>query len=612
MRKILVRKALIMFLFVSLISSNVILRSDRVTAEQTGPLDGGFISVDSNYGDPSTIRVKCFPTNLNEIDVGQYGDTVTVQVDYEIRCEGYWDHAYIDISFVEGGGTDSFDTGNSLAQGSLTISKFMSPGTNFNVKLHARFYDGWPTQELRGEDTAYTVGSTHRIVCPIADFSYTPSNPNTDNIVYFTDLSVDTDGTIVSWLWNFGDGVTSTNRNPSHQYSHSGIYTVTLRAWDNDDCYSDSSKSITMKQKPIVNFSYSPSAPTTVEIIQFYDNSYDNDGTMTSWIWDFGDGTSSTDQSPTHQYTTNGTYTVSLQVTDNDGLAGRKTKSITVKIKPIADFSYTPQSPKPGDTIQFTDLSYDPDGRIVSWSWDFGDQIRLSTQNPAHKYVNDGKYKVILLITDNDGFTATKIINISVKINQLPNADFAYSPSAPTTDDTIQFTDHSTDIDGTITVWSWDFGDSSTSTIQNPTHKYTNSGTYSVSLQVTDDDGASKSKSISVTVKQNIKPKANFTYSASSPKVNESIQFTDGSQDPDGTIVAWSWNFGDGKTSTIKSPTHTYTKVGTYQVSLQVTDNNGAVHSKTTSIVIAKTPGFELILVISAIALVFLWKRKRT
>ena len=108
-------------------------------------------------------------------------------------------------------------------------------------------------------------------------------------------------------------------------------------------------------------------------------------------------------------------------------------------------------------------------------------------------------------------------------------------------------------------------------------------------------------------------PIANFTYSASSMKANESIQFMDKSQDSDGIIVAWSWNFGDGTTSSIQNPTHMYTKVGTYPVTLKVTDNNGFTHSKTMSIEIVKTPGFELIFVICAIALsILLWKKKTT
>lgn len=176
--------------------------------------------------------------------------------------------------------------------------------------------------------------------------------------------------------------------------------------------------------------------------------------------------------------------------------------------------------------------------------------------------------------------------------NTPPTASFTYFPSSPTVDNTIQFTDQSTDSDGTIASWFWDFGDGLTSTLQNPTHQYSAAGTYTVTLTVTDDDGATNSTSQNITVTAiNFPPTTNFTYSPGSPTTDDTIQFTDSSTDPDGTIVSWSWDFGDGGTSTLQNPTHQYSSTGAYTVTLTVTDDNGMTDNYSKSVTVATTEG---------------------
>jgi PKD repeat protein len=134
-------------------------------------------------------------------------------------------------------------------------------------------------------------------------------------------------------------------------------------------------------------------------------------------------------------------------------------------------------------------LSFDPDGTIVAWDWDFGDGGSSTVADPTYSYDDDGVYTITLTVWDDDSGTDVHTDTITVT-NVGPTADFTYFPIEPSILDTVDFTDTSFDPDGTIVAWEWDFDDGDTSTIQNPSHQFTTSGQYSVSLKVWDDDDA--------------------------------------------------------------------------------------------------------------------------
>jgi len=252
----------------------------------------------------------------------------------------------------------------------------------------------------------------------------------------------------------------------------------------------------------------------------------------------------------------------------------------TAEMKPTANFTYTPENPSTQDVIQFTDTSTDPDGTIVSWWWDFDDGANSTLQNPFHKYADNGTYDVSLTVTDDDGANSTVQKQITVD-NVPPVADFTYLPSNPFTIDTIQFTDTSTDSDGTIVSWWWDFDDGANSTLQNPSHKYVNDGSYEVNLTVTDDDGYEDTKIKTIVVKVNQPPEIPTVGGPKYGKIEGSYDYTFVSTDPEGENIRYYIDWGDGTidewigpyaSGSTESVTHTWSKIGDFQIKAKAKD----------------------------------------
>ncbi len=235
---------------------------------------------------------------------------------------------------------------------------------------------------------------------------------------------------------------------------------------------------------------------------------------------------------------------------------------------PVAAFSASPISGKSPLNVKFTDKST---GTPKKWKWDFGDRTTSTKQNPTHKYSKAGVYTVKLTVTNAAGsnpVTKSNYITVTAK----PVAAFSASPISGRVPLNVKFTDTST---GTPTKWKWDFGDGTTSTKQNPTHKYSKAGKYTVTLKVTNAAGintVTKSKYITVAGTSQA-PVADFWGSPLSGKAPLKVTFTEISK---GSPTSWKWDFGDGKYSTEKSPKHTYSAAGTYTVKLTATNAAGS------------------------------------
>ncbi len=224
---------------------------------------------------------------------------------------------------------------------------------------------------------------------------------------------------------------------------------------------------------------------------------------------------------------------------------------------PIAGFSVDKNVITVGTPIQFSDEST---GEITSWLWDFGDGNRSTEQNPSHVYAEKGDFSAKLTVQNKAGNSTTKT---DIGVFQTPVAGLMAKKSA-LVGENVQFTCTS---NGDITSYSWDFGDGGTSTEQNPSHSYNAPGDYTVSLKVSN-HVSDDTKKTQVKILQPVK--ADFSVSTTTAQTGSIIQFTDRSS---GDIASYSWDFGDGETSTEQNPSHSYNDMGNYTVSLKVTNH---------------------------------------
>jgi PKD repeat protein len=355
-----------------------------------------------------------------------------------------------------------------------------------------------------GETSVDTIKVTVLNREPLAAFNYTPQEPAFHEVISFLDASIDEDGSIVSWHWDFGDGAKSTDANTSHAYEDKGTYLVTLTVTDEDGGVGEVTVEVPLKNLlPSARYTYSPTDLNAFDEIKFVDRSSDPEEKQLIYFWDFGDGSTSTEKDPIHIFEFSGTMTVSLTVTDDEGASDTFSKSLIVfpKVRPLADFTFSPEEATVGEQLSFLDKSEDDDGYIISWDWDFGDGDTSSKKDTTHKFSEKGTHYVTLKVTDNDGNqdSVTKTVRI---INLPPQADFTVSDETVKVGKEVSFIDSSNDPEGEPMSYLWDFGDGSTSNQRNPVHKYEESGQYTVELSVSDDEGATSSKSLAVRVQE--------------------------------------------------------------------------------------------------------------
>jgi len=493
------------------------------------------------------------------------------------------------------------------------------------VVHHWTFGDGSPTSTLVSPTHAYLANGTYVVVhtvvrstpngapvCTqsetqtviiqqappvcnlVADYSWnaTAANPL---VIEFHNLSTPLSPTD-SITWIFGDGsANSHDVNPVHTYANAGAYNVCLivKKWPNTTstpCIKYICKTVTAQAPCTLVVDFSWNATTTNPLsIEFHNLSTPLSSTD-SIKWTFGDGTSSLAVNPVHTYTNPGTYTVCLTVKKNSNVAGTtpcirticKTIVIQEPCNLVVDFSWNAAATNPL-MIQFNNLSV-PLAATDSVTWNFGDGSSSYLVSPLHTYANAGTYNVCLIVKKNNNAPGTtpciryicKTVVVQAPCNLVANftwhADSAIAQK-------IWFTNTSTPLSTTDSV-RWTFGDGTSSNIFNPDHTYSQPGTYTVCLRVQKRNNAGTPINCvseickTIVVQPTCNLVANFTWQADA-SLPQKISFTNTST-PLNNTDSIRWTFGDGSSSSLVSPDHTYAQPGTYTVCLRIQKRNTA------------------------------------
>ena len=266
--------------------------------------------------------------------------------------------------------------------------------------------------------------------------------------IQFTNTTTISDGTQpqLTYLWNFGDGATSTDISPAHTYSGTGPFNVNLTTTSNNGCVHSISQSVaTIFAQPVAQFT-APAEVCLGAAVNLQDQSTTANSNITSWNWNFGDGTTSTQQNPVKNYAAAGNYTITLTVTTAAGCTSVPvSKPVVVNAQPTASFNIAGPTCV-NKSVTFTDASTANSGNLIKWEWNFGDNsptlVSANNSPVSHTYTATGTYTVTLQVGNNKGCISS-IVSQQVVISALPEAAFTL-PENCVNDPFSQFTDNST------------------------------------------------------------------------------------------------------------------------------------------------------------------------
>lgn len=448
------------------------------------------------------------------------------------------------------------------------VKTYTGPGT-FTVKLITDF----------GTCSDTAKKSVQVSALPSADF--TATQQSSCNLPVDVKLKALATGSTNSFIWDFGDSTTGTGSQPTHRYTREGTYTVRLIVTTSGDCSDTLTKTDFVNvYKPQITVTGLPKNGCTPLAVS--PAASVAGGSITGYQWNFGDGATSTAAKPSHTYLKKGTYDVTLIATTSAGCTDTVFLEHAVRMgeKPRAGFVHTPVTVCPYEQVSFTDKST---GSVDQWFWDFGDGGTSGEKSPLHQYGDTGWHNVTLVVYDNT-CADTAVLQQAVYVNP-PFAVFDVK-----NDCSDKYT--KTFVDGSLgaKTWFWEFGDGGTSSLQNPTHIYAKTGTYSAKLTVT--NGSCMHYLVKTVLV--IDEKADFIASDSTVCRNGTVSFNSLGANA-ANLAIWYWNFGDGTYSSyLASESHAYTNAGTYTVTLVLNDLLGCPITKSLPVkVFGPTAVFE-------------------
>ena len=466
-------------------------------------------------------------------------------------------------------------TGNPTAWqwnlGNGVISSFQNPSTtyinpgDYTVKLISI--------NATGTDTVIRTQYIHVYAKPNIAFTGSVLSGCAPLNVHFTDQSTAGSGSIATWSWDFGDGSPlGTTATPSHIYTETGTYNVSLTVSNNHGCTSTITDTnyITITEKPHASFIHSSTANCGAPLTMNFTNQSTGIGNLT-YIWSFGDGDTSHQQDPTHTYLSTGTMSLQLIAFNENGCSDtmRRMNAFT-----IAGNSTSFTAPTVGCANTAVSITNNTSPAPISQVWDLGDGSPLQTGfTPSVNYTNAGTYQIKLI--NNFGACVDSMVS-TITINTQPTAAFSATPTsscyAPLP---VTFSNTSAN----AVSYLWTFGDGFTSTLPNPTHSYQDQGNFTVTLTTTSANGCTKTKTENgyINIQRPHVSVDSLPKRGCAPLTHTFVHHVIGGD----SIVSFQWNFGDGSPiSTDATPTHTF-DAGNYNIVLMIVTATGCTDTVT-------------------------------
>ncbi|PJJ76535.1 gliding motility-associated-like protein [Thermoflavifilum aggregans] len=393
--------------------------------------------------------------------------------------------------------------------------------------------------------------------------------------VHFTDLSRPGSGSITQWLWDFGDGHTSTDRNPTYTYQNPGNYTIQLMVTNSYGCtaVSDTPGHVRVPGRLAVAFQADSTISCTAPLTVHFTNTTTGPDTL-SWLWDFGDGTISTDRNPVHTYTRSGQFSVKLVVHSTVGCIDSVVKTNYIQVaQAVPPVVQIPSPICAGSVALFTNIT-SPVPMRSQWRFipdpsggtgDTGLQVKKIFPTP-------GSYQLQVINTYAGGCSDTLIRWFDVEA--LPVADFRANPRMGCA---LPFAVSFTSLSSGAVAYQWDFGDGTTDTAANPVHQYKQYGNYTVKLIVRNAAGCTDTL-VRMAYVQIQPPTAQLYASADHGCVPQAIRFWANVNSLD-SVVRAVWDFGDSTSDTGLSVNHVYTTEGIYIVKFTLTTSQGCTQT---------------------------------
>lgn len=390
------------------------------------------------------------------------------------------------------------------------------------------------------------------------------------NQVVFTNNTSIASGTITLFNWTFGDNTAISNAiNPTHTYTVANTYLIKLVATSDNGCKDSINKSIEIFPKPSANFATNNVCKKTAA--SFINTSFINGGGIL-YNWDFGDAQTSTLTSPTHNYNVAGNYNISLITTSNHGCKDTIIKPIYINEEP--DLLIDAANVCLTKTTAFTQ-TITPSVLNYTLNWNLGNGNFLSGNNPTYTYPVASNYQVTASLTTDSNCTSTQTKIIT--IYPVPMVSFNFN-NVCSVDSAIM--NNLSSISSGSVSFSWNFGNTTSSTIANPKVLYSTSGTYTIQLTTTSNYGCVDSLSKPILIFDSPTTQFNFSNVCD----GSPIQFNNTSSVNSGIVTSNYWNFGDNTNSSLVNPSKQYLNFGSYPVTLQTTSSNGCTSNLTQTV----------------------------